>query len=239
LGPPGAGKGTQARRIQERYGLPQISTGELFRAAMGRESPLGRSVKGYIESGRLAPDEVTSAVVAERVAEPDCRKGFMLDGFPRTLPQAQALDALLAARRLPLDAALYFDVTDEVAVERLSGRRMCSKCNENYHERHLPPKQAGRCDRCGSALTQRPDDKPDTIRKRLQVYAQQTRALVEEYDRRGLLRRIASDQAPEKVAASVASMLDKILALRSAAAPALRSAAASAGEEESARSSLP
>ena len=106
LGPPGAGKGTQARQIQERYGLPQISTGDLFRAAMGGESPLGRSVKGYIESGRLVPDEVTSAVVAERIAEPDCAKGFMLDGFPRTLPQAQALDALLAARGLPLAALL-------------------------------------------------------------------------------------------------------------------------------------
>jgi adenylate kinase len=212
LGPPGAGKGTQARQIQERYGLPQISTGDLFRAAMGGESPLGRSVKGYIESGRLVPDEVTSAVVAERIAEPDCAKGFMLDGFPRTLPQAQALDALLAARGLPLDAVLYFDVSDEVAIERLSGRRMCSQCNANYHVRHMPPKQAGRCDRCGSALTQRPDDKPDTIRKRLQVYAQQTHALVEEYDRRGVLYRIASDQAPDEVAASVAAMLDKISA---------------------------
>src|SRR5208283_105064 len=108
LGPPGAGKGTQARQIQERYGLPQISTGDLFRAAMASESPLGRSVKAYTESGRLVPDEVTSAVVAERIAEPDCRKGFMLDGFPRTLPQAQALDALLAARKMPLDAVLYF-----------------------------------------------------------------------------------------------------------------------------------
>jgi adenylate kinase len=169
-------------------------------------------VKGYIESGRLVPDEVTSAVVAERIAEPDCAKGFMLDGFPRTLPQAQALDALLAARGLPLDAVLYFDVSDEVAIERLSGRRMCSQCNANYHVRHMPPKQAGRCDRCGSALTQRPDDKPDTIRKRLQVYAQQTHALVEEYDRRGVLYRIASDQAPDEVAASVAAMLDKISA---------------------------
>jgi adenylate kinase len=215
LGPPGAGKGTQARQIQERYGLPQISTGDLFRAAMGRDSPLGRSVKRYIESGRLAPDEVTSAVVAERIGEPDCRKGFMLDGFPRTLPQAQALDALLAERSLPLDAVLYFDVTDAVAIERLSGRRMCSRCNANYHERHMPPKQAGRCDRCGSALTQRPDDQPDTIRRRLQVYEQQTRALVEEYDRRGLLRRIASDEAPEKVAASVFAVLDEIRARRS------------------------
>ena len=217
LGPPGAGKGTQARQIQERYGLPQISTGDLFRAAMGSESPLGRSVKGYIESGRLVPDEVTSAVVAERIAQPDCRKGFMLDGFPRTLPQAQALDGLLAARGLPLDAVLYFDVTDAVAIERLSGRRMCSQCNANYHERHMPPKQAGRCDRCGSALTQRPDDQPDTIRKRLQVYAQQTRALVEEYDRRGLLHRLASDEAPEKVTASVSAALAKVQAGRSLA----------------------
>jgi adenylate kinase len=212
LGPPGAGKGTQARQIQERYGLPQISTGDLFRAAMGRESPLGRSVKGYIESGRLVPDEVTCAVVAERIAEPDCRKGFMLDGFPRTLPQAHALDGLLAARGLPLDAVLYFDVPDEVAVERLSGRRTCGKCNANYHERHMPPKRAGVCDRCGSALTQRPDDQPDTIRKRLQVYAQQTRALVEEYSRRKVLHRIASEEAPEKVTAAVFAMLDKISA---------------------------
>ena len=210
LGPPGAGKGTQARQIQERYGLPQISTGDLFRAAMGGESPLGRSVKGYIESGRLVPDEVTSAVVAERIGEPDCGKGFMLDGFPRTVPQAQALDALLAERRLKLDAVLYFDVSDAVAIERLSGRRMCSRCNANYHERNMPPKQAGRCDRCGGALTQRPDDQPETIRKRLQVYAQQTRTLVEEYDRRKLLHRIASGETPEKVSASVFAVLDEI-----------------------------
>jgi adenylate kinase len=212
LGPPGAGKGTQARQIQERYGLAQISTGDLFRAAMGRDSALGRSVKGYIESGRLVPDEVTSAVVAERIAEPDCRKGFMLDGFPRTLPQAAALDALLAARGLPLDAVLYFDITDEVAVERLSGRRTCPKCNANYHERNMPPKKAGVCDRCGTALVQRPDDKPETIRKRLQVYAQQTHALVQEYERRKRLHRIASGEAPEKVAAAVVSILDKVSA---------------------------
>jgi adenylate kinase len=212
LGPPGAGKGTQARQIQERYGVAQISTGDLFRAAMGRESALGRSVKGYIESGRLVPDEVTSAVVAERIAEPDCRKGFMLDGFPRTLPQAEALDALLAARKLPLDAVLCFDIADEVAVERLSGRRTCGKCNANYHVQHMPPKEAGRCDRCGNALTQRPDDKPETIRKRLQVYAQQTHALVKEYERRKLLHRIASGDPPEKVAAAVVSVLDKVSA---------------------------
>jgi adenylate kinase len=214
LGPPGAGKGTQARQIQERFGLPQISTGDLFRAATNGESPLGRSVKGYIESGRLVPDEVTSAVVAERIAQPDCRNGFMLDGFPRTLPQVQALDALLAARRLSLDAVLYFDVSDAVALERLSGRWTCSRCNANYHERHMPPKLAGRCDRCGGALTQRPDDQADTIRKRLQVYAEQTRALVEEYDRRGILHRIASDEAPEKVTASVFAILDRVEARR-------------------------
>ena len=214
LGPPGAGKGTQARQVQERYGIRQISTGELFRAAMGGGSPLGRSVKGYIESGRLVPDEVTSAVVAERVAEPDCREGFMLDGFPRTLPQARALDALLAARSLPLDAVLYFEVTDAVAVERLSGRRTCSQCGANYHVRHMPPKKDGFCDRCGGALTQRPDDQPETIRQRLRVYAQETRALVEEYDRRGILHRIASDGPPEKVTASVFAILDKIRARR-------------------------
>ena len=210
LGPPGAGKGTQARQIQDRYGIPQISTGDMFRAAMAGDSPLGRSVKGYTESGRLVPDEVTSAVVAERIGQPDCRKGCMLDGFPRTLPQAEALDALLAARKMPLDAVLYFDVTDAVAVERLSGRRTCSQCKANYHVRHMPPKQAGRCDRCGSALTQRPDDMPETIRKRLQVYAQQTSALVEEYDRRGLLHRIASGETPETVTAAVFAVLDKI-----------------------------
>jgi len=214
LGPPGAGKGTQARQVQGRFGLPQISTGDLFRAAMSGESPLGRSVKGYIESGRLVPDEVTSAVVAERITEPDCRNGFMLDGFPRTLPQAQALDTLLSARALTLDAVLYFDVSDAVAVERLSGRRMCGKCNANYHVKYMPPKVAGRCDRCGSELTQRADDQADTIRKRLQVYAQQTRALVEEYERRGVLHRIAADKAPEEVTASVFAILDRVRARR-------------------------
>lgn len=209
LGPPGAGKGTQAKFIQARYNVAHISTGDLFRAALGENSDLGRKVKSYLESGQLVPDDVTCAMVAQRVAKPDCAKGFMLDGFPRTLPQAAALDKLLAALKLRLDAVMYFDVTDATAVERLGGRLTC-KCGAGYHVKYMPPKKAATCDKCGAGLIQRADDMPETIRERLRVYEKQTAALIEEYKRRGLLRRVDANVAPEAVTASVVAELDKL-----------------------------
>lgn len=208
LGPPGAGKGTQAKFIQDRYGIPQISTGDLFRAALKNQTELGRQVKTFLDSGRLVPDSVTSAMVAERIERPDCRQGFMLDGFPRTLGQAKDLDAMLAKRGQQIDAVALFDVSDETAVDRLGGRWTCAKCGAGYHERHMPPKKAGLCDTCGGELKQRSDDKPETIRERLRVYAQQTAALVDEYARRRLLRRVDANRAPEAVTADVLAQLE-------------------------------
>ena len=207
LGPPGAGKGTQAKKIETKYGTPHISTGDLFRAALKDDRELGRSVKDYLESGQLVPDEVTTAVLAKRLAQPDCAGGAMLDGFPRTLGQVEALDRLLADQSRNLDAVFYFDVTDETAVERLSGRRMCKKCGANYHLKFMPPRDPEKCEKCGGDLYRRTDDRPETIRERLKVYANQTAALVEEYERRGILKRIDANGAPEGIAEAVNDVL--------------------------------
>lgn len=209
LGPPGAGKGTQAKEIQARYSLPHISTGDMFRAAMKQESELGRMVKGYLETGKLVPDEVTSAVVADRVAQKDCAKGFMLDGYPRTVAQAESLDEILKKSGRKLNAVLYFDVSEATAVERLSGRLLCPKCGAGYHIKYMTPKRDRICDKCGAGLIQRADDKEETIRERLRVYANQTEALVKEYERRGLLRRVDADRAPEEVTQAAFQALDK------------------------------
>ncbi len=216
LGAPGSGKGTQAETITARYDIPHISTGDLFRAALEEESQLGRAVREYIESGRLVPDHVTSELVGARIARSDCRNGFTLDGFPRTHGQVVALDNLLQEFDLRLDAVLYFDLSEETAVERLAGRRICGDCGANYHVRNIPSREPGRCDACGGRLVQRSDDKPETARKRLEVYAQQTQALVTKYERRGLLRRIDADRGPEEVATAVLRVLDE-LSVRSSA----------------------
>ena len=208
LGPPGAGKGTQARKMQARYNLAHISTGDLFREAMAEESELGHLVKNYLDSGQLVPDEVTSDMVAERIRRPDCRNGVMLDGYPRTLNQVNALDAMLDERDLSLDVVLYFDVSEETAVERLSGRLLCRECGSGYHVKHMPPANPEQCDQCGGKLYQRADDRPETIRHRLKVYADETHMLIEEYDRRGILRRIDANSGPDEVAAAAAAVLD-------------------------------
>ncbi|MFS8641200.1 MAG: nucleoside monophosphate kinase, partial [Symbiobacteriaceae bacterium] len=148
LGPPGAGKGTQAARLAERAGVPQISTGDMLRAAVRAGTPLGLEAKRYMDAGQLVPDDVTIAIVRERLAQDDCRRGFLLDGFPRTVPQAEGLAGVLAELGVGLDGVLYFDVPDEVVVERLSGRRICPECQATYHVRFDPPREAGRCDRC-------------------------------------------------------------------------------------------
>jgi len=210
LGPPGSGKGTQAERIKQRYGIVHISTGDLFRAALAQQTPLGRAVREYVQSGRLVPDALTTDLVASRILEPDCREGFVLDGFPRTPGQVTGLDRLLQEHDLCLDAVLYFEVSEDTAVERLAGRRVCEGCGATYHVRHMPPRLPGRCDRCGGRLVQRADDRPEVVRTRLRVYDRETRALVEEYERRGLLRRISADPGPGVVAAHVAEVLDAL-----------------------------
>lgn len=212
LGPPGAGKGTQAAKICEKYGVVHISTGDLFRAALKDESDLGRSVKEYLDSGRLVPDEVTSAMVARRIEAPDCADGFMLDGYPRTPRQAEDLSQMLADGGRRLDAAILFDVTEATAVERLSGRRSCPQCGSGYHVKYMPPQTDGVCDECGVALILRTDDEADTIRERLKVYASQTRALVKMYAAAGLLLRVDANGSPETVTDAVSAALERVAA---------------------------
>jgi len=190
LGPPGAGKGTQAQLLQQREGIPQISTGDILRAAAAAETPLGRRAKAFVDRGELVPDEVMIAIIEDRLKQPDARAGFVLDGFPRTLRQAVALDRLLAAAGRRLDAVVYFDVPDDAIVRRLTGRRVCRQASHIYHVEFSPPKVAGRCDLDGSELYQRDDDREETVRRRLEVYHGETEPLVEFYRARGIFERI-------------------------------------------------
>lgn len=208
LGPPGAGKGTQAQMLQEKLGIPHISTGDMFREAVRRATPLGKEAQKYMESGRLVPDEVTIGIVRERLSQPDAA-GFLLDGFPRTVPQAESLDEFLASSGRPLDAVLSIQVPREVLIGRLTGRRVCSRCGANYHILNKPPVQAGKCDLCGGDLVQRADDTEETVSKRLEVYEQQTAALVGYYQQQGLVREINGNQEPEKVLADIGRALGR------------------------------
>ncbi|GAB6877304.1 adenylate kinase [Thermaerobacter litoralis] len=204
LGPPGAGKGTQAARLAERAGVPQIATGDMFRAAVREGTPLGLEAKRYMDAGQLVPDEVTLGLVRERLAQPDCRAGFLLDGFPRTVAQAEGLKDVLAGLGVRLDGVLYFDVPDAVVVERLSGRRVCPACGATYHVRFDPPRVEGRCDRCGAELVQRADDREETVRQRLAVYREQTEPLVRYYREAGLLHTVEADRPIAEVEAAIA-----------------------------------
>lgn len=199
MGPPGAGKGTQAGRIAECYGIPHISTGDIFRAAIKAGTELGMKLKGYIDAGQLVPDEVTIEVIRERLNEPDCSKGFLLDGFPRTIPQAEALDSMLRELGARLDAVLNIAVSNEVLLRRLTGRRICRKCGAPYHVDFNPPAVPGVCDRCGGELYQRSDDTEETVRERLDVYARQTAPVLKYYQERGLLKEINGELGIEEV----------------------------------------
>lgn len=208
LGPPGAGKGTQAQMLREKLGIPHISTGDMFREAVGQGTPLGKEAQKYMESGQLVPDEVTIGIVKERLSQPDAT-GFLLDGFPRTVPQAESLDAVLAASGRPVDAVLSLRVPREVLMVRLTGRRVCSVCKANYHILNQPPREPGKCDLCGGELVQRADDTEETVSKRLEVYDQQTSALVDYYQQRGLVREINGHQEPGKVFADIGRALGR------------------------------
>jgi adenylate kinase len=199
LGPPGAGKGTQADRLRNDFRLPFISTGDMLRANVKEETELGREAKRYMDAGELVPDELIVKMASERLQESDAQDGFILDGFPRTIAQAEALDKMLAGLRRRITASILIDVPDEDVVRRISGRRVCVKAGHNYHVEFDPPKREDVCDQDGSRLIQRDDDKPDVVRKRLEVYHDQTEPLIEYYDSKGLLRRIDGSRSAADV----------------------------------------
>jgi adenylate kinase len=199
FGPPGAGKGTQADRLKSDFQLPFISTGDMLRTNVTQQTDLGKQAKGFMDAGDLVPDDLIVAMAAARLQEPDAQDGFILDGFPRTIEQAEALDTQLAKLGRRVTAALLIDVPDEEVIRRLSGRRVCVKSGHNYHLDFDPPKREGVCDQDGSRLIQRDDDQPDVIRNRLVVYHEKTKPLVDFYDRRGLLRRIDGTRDPADV----------------------------------------
>lgn len=206
LGLPGAGKGTQAARIVEEFEIPHISTGDMFRAAIAAQTPLGVEVKGYLDSGRLVPDELTIRIVAERLSQPDAVQGFLLDGFPRTLAQAKALDKMLLDAARPLDCVLYIHVPQQVLLARLTGRRICRTCGATYHVVFQPPRMEGICDKCGGDLFQRSDDTPEAVGTRLEQYSQ-TAPLVEYYRNQGLLWQVDGERAVDEVYAEVRKVL--------------------------------
>lgn len=207
LGPPGAGKGTQAQRLTQTLGIPQVSTGDILRAAVAAGTPLGREAKATMDQGALVPDGVVIGIIRERLAAPDCARGYILDGFPRTAAQAEALGETLQALGTPLTAVLSITVDPEELVRRLSGRRTCGNCGAAYHLETAPPRRAGLCDRCGGALLQREDDREETIRKRLAVYREQTAPLVAYYRGRGLLREVDGRGDIDDVFARVCRLL--------------------------------
>jgi adenylate kinase len=194
MGPPGAGKGTQAEIFHERRGVPHISTGDILRAAVREGTEIGRQAQAYMQRGDLVPDAVMQEIVAHRLREPDTAAGFILDGYPRTLPQAHALDALLAEMRRSLDAVVFFEIREEVLLRRLTGRRVCPVCGAIYHLDHKPPRVLGRCDVEGARLVQRKDDAPDTVLHRLKVFRQWTAPLVDYYRARGIFLTVDAER---------------------------------------------
>lgn len=203
LGPPGSGKGTQAAMLEKDFGLCQVSTGDILRQAVAAGTSLGKQAKACMDAGQLVPDEVVIGIVKEKLAGPDCRKGFILDGFPRTTGQAEALDAIMQNFSAPIDHVIAFQVDDEVVVGRLSGRRTCGGCQAMYHVAFAPPAREGVCDRCGGELVQRDDDREEVVRRRLQVFAESTRPLLDYYRDRGLLTQIPADGPVEVVHAAL------------------------------------
>lgn len=208
LGAPGAGKGTQAKMIAERYNIPHVSTGDIFRANIKNGTELGMEAKKYMDKGQLVPDELTVKILLDRVAQDDCKNGYVLDGFPRTIPQAEVLDEALAKLNEKIDYAINVDVPDENIVKRMSGRRACLKCGATYHVEHIPPKKEGICDACGSELVLRDDDKPETVLKRLQVYHDQTQPLIDFYTGKGVLKSVDGTVDMQDVFVSIVKILE-------------------------------
>ncbi|WP_070121492.1 adenylate kinase [Bacillus marinisedimentorum] len=210
MGLPGAGKGTQAERIVEKYGVPHISTGDMFRAAIKEGTPLGLEAKSFMDKGELVPDEVTVGIVRDRLGKDDCRKGFLLDGFPRTTAQAEALEKLLSELERPIDHVIYIDVDKDILMERLTGRRICKNCGATYHVVFNPPAAEGKCDKCGGELYQREDDNEKTVANRLEVNLKQTQPLIDFYEGKGYLEKVNGDQDIDKVFEDVDSIIGGI-----------------------------
>ncbi|CDF27096.1 adenylate kinase [Dialister pneumosintes] len=209
MGPPGAGKGTQAERLIREYGIPQISTGDMFRAAVKSGTPLGKEAKSYMDKGALVPDSVTVGIVKERLAQEDCKDGWILDGFPRTTAQAASLDSILHEMGISLTAVLGINANREDLVKRVSGRLVCRKCSASFHRDFRPPKQQGVCDNCGGELYQRADDNEKTIRSRLAVYDEQTKPLIDYYKMSGCYVDIDGDQSMDEVFSDIKGSLAK------------------------------
>lgn len=210
LGPPGAGKGTQAKMLVEQFGVPQISTGDILRGAVKESSPMGVKAKSFMDAGALVPDEVVVGIVEERLRKPDCTAGFILDGFPRTLPQADALTKMLSALKKDIDAVVSLEVDIEALVVRLAGRRSCSECGAGYHLTYEPPAKHGVCDVCDGELIQRDDDKEGTIRNRMSIYHEQTAPLVEYYRQAGVLFSVDGMLPIEDVGTAILSLLKDV-----------------------------
>ncbi|MCI7740234.1 MAG: adenylate kinase [Lachnospiraceae bacterium] len=207
LGAPGAGKGTQAKKIAEKYNIPHISTGDIFRANIKNGTELGVKAKSYMDQGLLVPDELVVDLVADRIQQDDAKAGYVLDGFPRTIPQAESLDAALAKMGQKIDYAVDVEVPDENIVNRMSGRRACVKCGATYHLQYAKPKAEGVCDVCGEQLILRDDDKPETVQKRLGVYHQQTQPLIDYYENQNVLKEVDGTKDMEEVFADIVSIL--------------------------------
>ncbi len=207
LGAPGAGKGTQAKRIAEKYGIPHISTGDIFRANIKNGTELGKEAKKYMDEGQLVPDELTVRILLDRVADADCKNGYVLDGFPRTIPQAEVLTSELEKLGEKVDFAIDVDVPDENIINRMSGRRACLKCGATYHLKYLKPAKDGICDKCGSELVLRDDDKPETVKKRLGVYHEQTQPLIDYYTKAGVLHTVDGTKEPDEVFEAIVEIL--------------------------------
>jgi len=208
LGAPGAGKGTQAKKLIEKYGIPQISTGDLLRAAVAAGTPLGKEAKSYMDKGELVPDSVVLGMVEERLKQDDCKKGYILDGFPRNTAQAEALDKMLASLNMPLTAAVSVDVPFEDLMKRLTGRRTCKACGQMFNVYFSAPKKEGVCDKCGGELFQRDDDKEATIKKRLEVYTAQTEPLMGYYQSKGILKSVSGTGSIDEIFSKVCAILE-------------------------------
>lgn len=207
LGAPGAGKGTQAKKISAKYGVPHISTGDIFRANIKGQTELGMKAKVFLDQGQLVPDEITIGMLLDRIQEEDCKKGYVLDGFPRTIPQAESLTKALADMGDHIDYAINVDVPDENIISRMSGRRACLKCGQTYHIVYNPPKKENVCDVCGEALVLRDDDKPETVKKRLDVYHDQTQPLIDYYKAAGVLAEVDGTKDLEAVFQDIVKIL--------------------------------